>query len=185
MQETGDIVWVKRGEPTPALEVRTLRCHVNVWGMVWDEGSVFAQFDGHLNTDLLLELLEEHLLPLKGDLAGRVLLIDQHPVHRTKSVQSWLIEQGFQFILLPTHSPRFNGIEECWSWMKRYVRRLSPKDEAELNLTIQEAGELLPPHVITAHLAHAQRSIRECAYREEESDSAQQPVSTKPSALPR
>jgi hypothetical protein len=30
MQETGDIIWVKRGEPTPAFEVTTLRCHVKM-----------------------------------------------------------------------------------------------------------------------------------------------------------
>jgi transposase len=185
MQETGDIIWVKRGQLTPAFEVQKLRCNVNVWGMVWDEGSVFVHFSGYLNTALFIDLLEQHLLPLKESLAGRTLLIDQHPVHRTQTVQRWLTEQGFQFVMLPTHSPRFNGIEECWSWMKRYVRRLSPRDEAELTLAIQEAGELLPPHVITAHLAHAQRSIRECAYREEEEHTTQQPVSLKPSPLPR
>ena len=61
MQDTGDIVWVKRGEATPALEVRTLRCHVNIWGAVWDKGSIFAQFDGHFNTDMFIELLTAHL----------------------------------------------------------------------------------------------------------------------------
>ena len=167
MQDTGDIIWVKRGEPTPPFEVATLRCHVNIWGVVWDEGSIFAQFDGHLNTDLFIELLEEHLLPLKENLVGRTLLIDQHSVHKTKTVKDWLTSHSFSYLFLPTHSPRFNGIEECWSWMKRWVRKLSPRDENELRLAIQEASELLPQDVIRAHLGHAQRSIRDYAYGED------------------
>jgi transposase len=166
MQQKGDIIWVKRGEPTPALEVQTLRCHVNVWGVVWDMGSVFVHFGGHLNTHSFIELLEEHLSPLKENLAGRTLLIDQHPVHRTKTVKDWLTQQRFNHVMLPPHSPRFNAIEECWSWMKRYVRHLRPRDETELKLAIQEAGELLPSEVINAHLRHAQQCIRDCAYGE-------------------
>ena len=166
MQETGDIVWVKRGQPTPAFEVSELRCHVNVWGVVWNEGSIFVQFEGHLNSDSFIELLVQHLLPHKENLAGRTLLIDQHSVHRSKAVKQWLSAQGFNHVWLPTHSPQFNGIEECWSWMKRYVRKMTPRTEIDLQMAIQEAGEVLPPEVIEAHLEHAQATIRTCAYGE-------------------
>ncbi len=30
---------------------------------MWNKGSIFAHFDGNLNTDSFIELLEEHLLP--------------------------------------------------------------------------------------------------------------------------
>jgi transposase len=149
------------------MEVTTLRCHVNVWGVVWDHGSIFVQFDGHLSSDAFIELLKAHLLPEKENLAGRVLLIDQHPAHRSKSAKAWLTAQGFNHVMLPTHSPQFNAIEECWSWMKRYVRKLRPTTESELRLFIQEAGEVLPLEVIQAHLEHAQSNIRVCAYKEE------------------
>ncbi len=167
MQETGDIVWVKRGEPTPAFEVNQLRCHVNVWGVVWNEGSIFVQFEGHLNADSFTELLKEHLLPHKENLAGRTHLIDQHSLHRSKAVKQWLDEQGFNCAWLPTHSPQFNAIEECWSWMERYVRKMRPKDEIQLQMAIQEAGEVLPREVIEAHLEHAQGTIRAYAYGED------------------
>ena len=166
MQQTGDIVWVKRGEPTPALEVSKLRCHVNVWGVVWDSGSIFVHYDGHLNSDAFIQLLEEHLLPEKENLAGRPPLLDQHPAHRSKAAQAWLAAQGYNHVMLPTHSPQFNAIEECWAWMKRCVRRLAPTDEHKLRLAIQEAGELMPKEVIQAHLDHAQSSIRTYAYTE-------------------
>ena len=159
-------MWVKRGEPTPASEVATLRCHINVWGVVWDQGSIFVHFRGHLDSDSFIALLEEHLLPEKENLAGRRLLLDQHPAHRSAAVQAWLAAQGYNHVMLPTHSPQFNAIEECWAWMKRYVRRQAPTDEKKLRLTIQEAGELLPSEVIQAHLDHAQSSIRTYAYRE-------------------
>ena len=154
------------GEPTPPLEVATLRCHVNVWGVVWDEGSIFVPFSGHLNSQSFITLLSEHLIPEKENLVGRLLLLDQHPAHKSKAVLDWLAAQGCCHVILPTHSPQFNAIEECWAWMKRYVRHLAPTDEKKLRLAIQEAGELLPSEVIQAHLDHAQSSIRTYAFRE-------------------
>ena len=50
--------------------------------------------------------------------------------------------------------------------MKRYVRKMTPRTEIDLQMAIQEAGEVLPPEVIEAHLEHAQATIRTCAYGE-------------------
>jgi hypothetical protein len=128
VQETGDIVWGKRGGPTPAFEVTTLRCHVNIWGLVWNEGSIYIRTlrRQSRHTDSSIELLEEHLLPPEREsLGGCTLLIDQHVIG--VRAQTWLIEPGWNFVMLPPHSPRFNGIEECWSRMKRYVCQLQPK----------------------------------------------------------
>ena len=80
---------------------------------------------------------------MKENLAGRTLLIDQHPVHRTKAAKAWLASHGFTVLSLSTHSPRFNAIEECWSWQERWVRKVNPRDEMELRCAVQEAGELL------------------------------------------
>ena len=104
---------------------------------------------------------------MKENLAGRTLLIDQHPVHRTKVIKDWLSSHGLSDLFLLTRSPRINGIQKCWSWMKRYVRKLSPRTEEVLRLAIQEASELLPQGIINAHLGHAQQSIRDYAYGED------------------
>ena len=50
VMDTGDFVWIPRGQPTPRLPVQQLRFSVNVWGAVWDEGKVFVQFEGHLDS---------------------------------------------------------------------------------------------------------------------------------------
>jgi transposase len=166
MRDTGDIVWAPRGEDPPPLEVDKLRCHVNVWGMVWDQGSAFAQYDGHLNTDSFIDILEQHLLPHKENLGDRFLLIDRHPVHRTKRVDAWLKAQGFKYHMLPTHSPQFNAIEKCWSWIKRFVRQGQPQDEESMRAEMEAACDALPLDVITANLREANNNIHEYAYND-------------------
>jgi transposase len=164
MRDTGDIVWHPRGEPSTPLEVEKLRCHVNIWGMVWDEGSVFAQFEGHFNTDAFIEVLDEHLLPHKENLAGRTFLLDRHPVHRTKRLRAWFELHGFKIVMLPTHSPQFNGIEGCWSWIKHYVQQMGPTSEVGMRADVDAAGDAITLEVIEAHLSHAQKTIRDYAY---------------------
>jgi len=164
MRDTGDIVWAPRGERAPPVEVDKLRCHVNVWGMVWDGGSVFGQFVGHFNTDGFIQVLDENLLPQKENLAGRTFLIDRHPVHRTKRVRAWFARHGFNIVMLPTHTPEFNGIEGCWSWIKQYVRQMRPTSEVALRADLDAAGDALPQDVINGHILEAQNTIRQCAY---------------------
>ena len=35
----------------------------NVWGAVWDEGKVFVQFEGHLDSPAFIAILEDYLIP--------------------------------------------------------------------------------------------------------------------------
>jgi transposase len=34
---------------------------------------------------------------------------------------------GYQLLFLPTYSPDFNKIEQCWSWLKSRIRKCLDK----------------------------------------------------------
>ena len=123
MRDSGELVRAPIGTPVPQLEVDVLRCHVCMWGVVWDGGAVFAQYDGHLTAASYIDLLDEHVLPHKDNLRHRVFLLDRHAAHTAKVTQRWLARNDLAHEVLPTHSPQFNAIEGCWAWIKQRARQ--------------------------------------------------------------
>ena len=63
LRHTGDYVWTPRGGPVPPHSVEHLYVGVNVWGVVWNTGSVFAQYRGQLTSRAIYNLLMLHLQP--------------------------------------------------------------------------------------------------------------------------
>ena len=61
LRDTQQIVWCKRGEPTPKKEISSLRAHVNLIGLIWWNGYIFRRFDGWLNSDTYFETVNEML----------------------------------------------------------------------------------------------------------------------------
>ena len=164
VMDTGDFVWIPRGQPTPRLPVEKIRFSVNVWGAVWDDGKVFVQFIGHMDSPAFIIILEDYLIPHKENITGRRVLLDRLPAHRTAKVRRCLDEHSIPYVFLPPHSPQFNAIEECWSWIKRWVRGCAPNSPEQLREYMDAACDALPQCVIRANLAHAQNNVRACAY---------------------
>jgi transposase len=159
LRDTGEWVWVKRGEETPAHEIRHLRCHVNVWGAVWDEGAVFSFYTGHLKSADYIQLLDTHLTPYTRQLHRRTLLHNGASYHKSAEAKQWFADQHLDILLMPPHSPQFNAIEGVWGWLKRKVRESSPFDHEALQTAMREAWESLPQHAVQGFIRHAHDAI--------------------------
>jgi transposase len=160
LRHTGDYVWAPKGEPTPPHSVEHLYVKVNVWGIVWNNGSIFAQFHGQLNSRKTYNLLIEHLVPLAPDLAGRTLVADGVRYQWTKEVLELYDEAGIIPLKLPPRSPRFTAIERCWGWIKKNVKRQAPATRAQLQQAMTNACNALPVPVIQGFIREARRHIR-------------------------
>jgi transposase len=146
--------------------VEVLRVHINIWGVVWDGGSVFAQYEGHLNGKRYRELLEEHLTPQLENIVGRTWLMDNISIHKTKAVLGWFAEHHINVVFLPPRTPEFNCIEECWGWMKQRVIEAEPKNAVDLRAELDAAGDALPQDIINSFLLNAQQHVRDNAAQE-------------------
>jgi transposase len=161
LRHTGDLVWVKRGEPTPPHIISGLTPAVHVWGVVWDTGSVFAQYTGHLTGRAIYNLLMDNLVPYAPAVAGRTLVADGHSIQWTAEVRQLYSEAGLDALKLPPHSPRFNAIERCWAWIKQRVRRQHPANVVQLQQAMTVACQALPQADVVAYIAETQQKIRE------------------------
>jgi transposase len=114
LRDTGDIVWILRGQPTPPHPVSSLRAALHVWGAIWWNGRSFTRYKGHLNADMYIQLLAKHLLPHRNETSHRPIAEDNASYHRAQAVQQWFQNQGLRLIPYPPYAKEFNGIEYCW-----------------------------------------------------------------------
>ncbi|CAF4588080.1 unnamed protein product, partial [Rotaria sp. Silwood2] len=138
LRNTGTIVWVKRGEPTPIHEISSLRAYVNLWGAIWWNGKTFARYDNYINQTIYQQLLEYHLGPYIHKCRRYAVAQDKLRSHWTKPIRQWFEDHGLQLLDWPPHSPEFNAIEYVWHSLKEMVRMAQPKTQAELEAAVDE-----------------------------------------------
>lgn len=160
LRDTGEYVWIKSGKRTPKHEIEHLRCSINVWGAVWKGGATFCFYEGHLTGASYCDILNEHLLPYKGQFKRRHILHDAAPSHMAKKVKEWFTDQRLDVLVLPPHSPQFNAIEEVWAWLKHEVRTKHPMNEQQLKDACEQAWNSLSQEKINSYIAHASALIK-------------------------
>jgi len=77
---------------------------------------------GTLTAKRFITYLEVYVLALL--VGGKVLIMDNHPVHCAKAVKRFLEDHNVSFAFLPPYSPELNPIEEAFSKIKHYTTAL-------------------------------------------------------------
>ncbi len=86
---------------------------------------------------------EEHLLPFMGIHGRTHFLQNGTACHASKHIKVFLVQQNFQVIDWPGHSPHLSPKENCWNHMKNLLKKkdtsLVPKlTSASMELWTQE-----------------------------------------------
>ena len=114
-------------------------------------------FQGPLNTERFLIYLETFVVPRWT--SGKTLILDQHPVHKAKAVQTYLNDKGIPFILLPPYSPELNPIEEAFSSLKQYIKKQKARTVEALMAALKTAYELIDEKYAKAFFNHAEELL--------------------------
>lgn len=78
--------------------------------------------DGSMRKAEFLRYLEFELFPkLKK---GAVIVMDNLSIHHCEEVKALAEAHGFTLVFVPPYSPAFNPIEEAWSKLKAYLRKV-------------------------------------------------------------
>jgi transposase len=109
--------WAPVGQ-TPVVHTTGDRIAVNLISAVTAKGKLrFAAYDGHLNGPLFIDFCRR----LLHDTPGPVFLVlDGHPVHRSKAVTQFAasIDGRLRLFFLPGYSPELNPGEWVWKHIK-------------------------------------------------------------------
>jgi len=114
--------WAKRGE-TPVVRSTAKRDKVNMISAISPKGEMrFMVFEGKMDAPQFIEFLQRLI-----DHAERpvFLIVDGHPVHRSRAVRAWLqdanAEQNhIRLFFLPPYSPELNPDELVWNHVKNH-----------------------------------------------------------------
>lgn len=95
------------------------------------------QKEGSIKRVDLEDFLLKDLLPRLE--RGSVLVLDNARSHHGGELARIVKEAGCSILYLPPYSPDLNPIELAWGWIKRRVRRESPRDAESRLLAIGSA----------------------------------------------
>jgi transposase len=109
--------WAPVGH-TPVVAATGDRFGVNLISAVTAKGALrFAAYDGNLNAPIFLDFCRRLLDDARGPV---FLVLDGHPVHRSKAVKQFAAQSGgrLRLCFLPGYAPELNPDEWVWKHVK-------------------------------------------------------------------
>ena len=100
-------------------------------------------FDGPMNAATFLEYTRQCLCPSLR--AGDVVVMDNLGAHKVKGVQEAVGSAGASLWYLPPYSPDLNPIENLWSKVKTWLRRVCAKTFDALLSAIADSLRAVKP----------------------------------------
>jgi transposase len=130
---------------------------LTVIGAICARGIVGAMtLIGSANHEAFGVYLEKVLMPNLWP--GAWVVMDNLRVHKSKRFSEMLSGIGVNIIWLPPYSPELSPIEECWSKVKNYLRKVGKESYEALSDAVGEALERVTLSDIFGWFQH-------CGYR--------------------
>jgi transposase len=114
--------WKEKGQRFYALKSGRRQGRVNMIAACCN-GQLFAPFtvEGSCNRNVFETWLTACLIPTLKP--GQIVIADNATFHKGGRIQELIESAGCQLKYLPSYSPDFNKIEQCWSWLKSRIRK--------------------------------------------------------------
>jgi transposase len=131
--------WGVKGE-TPVVEKTGQRFKFNLISVINNKGEMrFMLTESMIDKDLFIEFLKRLLAGQKKPV---FLVLDGHPVHRSRAVKEFAAGTNgmLRIFYLPAYSPQVNPDEQVWNDVKhRRVGRLAPRNKDQFLSAIRSA----------------------------------------------
>ena len=117
---------------TPVVLVTGKRFRTNMISTITNRGKLrFMVFNTRFTTSVFINFLKRLV---KGAKQKIFLILDGHPVHKSKAVQKWILENEnkIKIFLLPAYSPELNPDEYLNQDIKQHTRKHRPETPGEM-----------------------------------------------------
>lgn len=91
--------------------------------------------------DGFLAFVENFLLPELSP--GQVLIMDNVSFHKLESIIGIIESAGIRVVHLPQYSPELNPIENMWSKLKAYLKKMKVKTFEQLEIFLKKGLNLI------------------------------------------
>lgn len=85
---------------------------------------------------------------------GQIVVMDNLSAHTGPKVRQALAAKGCQLLFLPSYSPDLSPIEEAFSKLKAFLRRVGPRTQQDLYEAISQALDTITPHDALGWFSH-------------------------------
>lgn len=153
--------WALKGQ-TPVVRTTGSRFSINMISAVSAKGAMrFMTIKGRTTTDTFIEFLERLI---KNQEKPVFLIVDGHPVHRSKRVQLFVgaTKGKLKLFILPPYSPELNPDEQVWTHLKHHrLGKMVIKTKEELETKVKSALRSIQrtTSLVTSFFRH-----KECCY---------------------
>jgi transposase len=97
--------------------------------------------EGAVNTPVFEAYVEQILAPSLA--AGQIVVLDNLSVHKGARVRQLIEARGCELLFLPAYSPDYSPIEEAFSKLKAFLRRIGARTHEALQEAIAQALETI------------------------------------------
>jgi transposase len=111
--------------------------------------------DGAANTEVFEIYIEQILAPSLQP--GQMVIMDNLSIHKGKKVRQLIEARGCQVLFLPPYSPDLSPIEEAFSKIKAFLRRVGARTREALQEALEQA-------LLTITETDASGWFRHCGY---------------------
>lgn len=127
-----------RGERVRQRAPRKRGTNVTLVGALALRGWVAAlSFSGSVDREAFDAFVTELLVPRLR--RSDVVLLDNLRVHHASDVEDAVRAARARVLRLPSYSPDFSPLENCWSKVKAVVRGKEPRNASDLDIALTEA----------------------------------------------
>jgi transposase len=129
--------------------------HYTTIGIIGKEGVTFHySFQGYLNKAYFIHILKIFIIPMFAN-TTKYLIMDNCSSHNNDDVKNLLKENNVNYLFLPPYSPEYNPIELAWSKFKQFIKKVKPRYEFYLWLSINSAIKSISLNDIRGYFNYA------------------------------